>query len=117
MPQPDTINPVVYKFLMGFATLCVAMILSVFGKILWNFLSRERETGVCPMHEHMENECIKLEQSMTAIRTRYVDRDEHRQEMGLLRDSIGGINDKISVIKDDITTIKVDIAHLSAKKN
>jgi len=116
MPVPEPVNPAIYAGMKWLVIALSSIIMMVLGKIVWDWLtgksSRSAETKFCPMHDHMSDEFLKLDASLTAIRTRFVDRDEHRDAMTNIYNVIGKIDDKLGGMKDDLWEIRLKVAEI-----
>lgn len=116
----EAINPTIYAGMKWIIISLSSLVMLVLGKIVWDWLtgssSRSAEEKYCPMHEHIVGEAKKMELAMTAIRTRYVDRDEHRDSMSNIYAAIGKVGDSMDDIKKDVSDIRVKVAELSPPK-
>jgi len=118
MSNQVPINPLAYAVAKWISMGLGSIILIILSKIIWDWLSGKSSRApnqTCPLHDGIEGHCKQMEDSLMLVRTRYVDRDEHKDAMALLRDAMSGIDNKISGIKDDISDIRVEMAGL--KKN
>lgn len=117
------INPAIYAGMKWLIVALSSMVVVILGKIIWDWLTGKSSKSTqmaCPMCDIIQDQIKKTEDSLMIIRTRFVDRDEHRDAMETFKGSFSKLDDKMSTMKDDISDIRVAVAGLTpatVKKN